>query len=145
MSNDNAALRWLRFTTDSLNALDEPADGRHVASALADDHVFDDRRRGGANFGRIDDADAITALFESNWGLTEGRPHWTISEVVATRGERCAAIVMQIDYGNGMIVKHIACWRLDTSLRRANRHVCFDTADLEAAIAELDRLYVEDP
>ena len=50
---------------------------------------------------------------------------------------------MNVDYGNGMGVEHIECWRLDATLRRANLTVAFDLDDRDAAIAELDRMHAE--
>ena len=51
--------------------------------------------------------------------------------------------VMNVDYGNGFGVEHIECWRLDTTLRRADMSVAFDLDDRDAAIAELDRMHAE--
>ena len=50
---------------------------------------------------------------------------------------------MNVDYGNGFGVEHIECWRLDTTLRRADMSVAFDLDDRDAAIAELDRMHAE--
>lgn len=57
------------------------------------------------------------------------------------RGERFAAIVLQIDYGNGMVTESIHAFGLDATLSLVQRDIDFDLDDVEGAVAEMDRLY----
>jgi hypothetical protein len=132
----------LRTTMEFLNALDEPpAESRRWG--VSDDLVFDDRRRSGFSFGRIEGPTEYRDWLAASWGLTDERPHFTLVEVIAVRGQRCAAIVIEVDYGHDMSLRHIECWRLDADVRLADRARAFDLDDLDEAIAELDRLHTE--
>jgi hypothetical protein len=42
-----------------------------------------------------------------------------------------------------MSVEHIERWRLDATLRRANRGVAFDLDALDQGLAELDQMHAE--
>jgi hypothetical protein len=134
----NAAVEWLRSGRDILNSLEQPPTGVLVT----DDFVFKDRRSG-FNFGHIEGAATYLEWLAHTWSLTDDRPHFSILEIVSVHGHRCAAVVMNVDYGNGMGVEHIECWRLDATLRRANLTVAFDLDDRDGAIAELDRMHAE--
>lgn len=133
----------MRHTLDFLNSVDElPADMRRFG--VTGDFVFlDQRRRTGFNFGRIEGPARYREWLAASWDLTEQRPHFSIPDVIAVRGDRCAAVVMNVDYGDGMGVEHIECWRMDASMRRADAAIAFDFEDIDVAIAELDRMYAE--
>ena len=123
---------------DILNSLGQPPTGVLVT----DDFVLQDQRSG-FNFGRIEGAAAYLEWLAYTWRATDERPHFSILEIVSVRGRRCAAVVMNVNYGNGMGVEHIECWRLDATLRRANLTIAFDLDDRDAGIAELDRMNAE--
>jgi hypothetical protein len=62
-------------------------------------------------------------------------------ETVAVRGERFAACVLEIDYGNGMVSETLHVVGLDPTMRLMQRTIEFDVDDVDGANAELDRLH----
>jgi len=66
-----------------------------------------------------------------------------LRETVAVPGERFAASVLEIDYGDGMISETLVVLALDPTLRLIQRTVEFDVDDVDGAIAELDRMHTE--
>ena len=135
----NPAVELMRSVMTELNGLDDaPTD-----LPITDDFVFEDRRSsGGAGFGRVDATDWIS-MIASTWDVSEGGPHYSIPEVLAVRGDRLAAIVVNVDYGNGNVAEHAHCLQLDPTLRLFQRQWDFDLSDVASAIAELDRAHVE--
>lgn len=110
-----------------------------LRAALSDDFAYEDRRRGWT----FPDADAESypKVILSIWQTgANGQPRWDL-ETLAVRGERFAAIVLQIDYGNGMVTESIHVFGLDATLSLVQRDIDFDLDDVDGAIAELDRLY----
>ncbi len=112
-----------------------------VRAFLTDDYTYEDRCRG-VSFPNAD-AESYPALVVSTWDLGAGRPTFIVLNVLAVRGERFAAALVCIDYGNGMLRESIQVLALDASLSLLQRQVDFDTEDIDAAIAELDRLHAE--
>jgi hypothetical protein len=112
-----------------------------LRARLADDFTYEDRRRGPSfpNF----DAESYPKFVETNWQTGAGRPEFFMSEILAVRGERYAAVVFQIDYGNGMLFESIHVLALDATLNLVQRQVDFDRDDVDGATAELDRLHRE--
>lgn len=139
-SPTNAAVEWMRTAYEFVSQLNAKPEGQ---APLTVDFEYEDRRtRGGVNFGRLaaSDMDAYSA---SGFGLAEGRLRQSVAEVIALRGQRCAAFVEVVDYGNDNVVEAITCCRMDSALRRIERLVIFDVHDRDAALAELDRLHAE--
>ena len=56
------------------------------------------------------------------------------------RGERFATVAIQQDFGNRMLAEAIHVIGLDATLSLVQRVVDFDRDDVDAAIAELDRM-----
>ena len=136
-SPTNAMVEFARRRNDYWNACAEaPAALDHF---ITDDWTMDDRRSGGASFGRID-ASGWGLFVSSAWEVGEGRPRFSIPRVVATRDERCAAMVHAIEFESGLRNEFILCLCLDPELRREQRSVAFDLEDVDAAVAELDRM-----
>lgn len=131
----NAALEFLREGVRRRN------ESRSIPPGTADDVRFEDRRTG-ANFGR-QDGRGWASLVDSVHDVAPGQPHWSISDVVGVRGQRCAAFVLVVDFGNGMFTDHISCCRLTPELDKVERNTLFDVDARDEAIAELDRLHAE--
>ena len=110
-----------------------------LRAALSDDFAYEDRRRGWT----FPDADAESypKVLLSIWQTgAAGQPRWDL-EILAVRGERFAAIVLQIDYGNRMVTESIHVFGLDATLSLVQRDIDFDLDDVNGAVAEMDRLY----
>lgn len=135
----NAALEWMRTTYDFVNKFDAQPEGE---APITGDFKYEDRRSGGFNFGRLDASD-MDAYSASAWDLTNGRLHQSIAEVIAVRGQRSAAFVEVVDYGEDALVEVITCCRLNPDLRRLERLVILDVDDRDAAIDELDLMHAE--
>ena len=109
-----------------------------LRAALSDDFAYEDRRRGWT----FPDADAeyYPKVLLSIWQTgAAGQPRWD-HETLAVRGDRFAAIVLKIDYGNGMVTESIHVFGFDATLSLLQRDVDFDLDDVDGAVAELDRL-----
>ena len=135
----NAASEWWRAANRFLNGRKSPPDD--VRSSLTDDFTYSDRS-GGSIFPDLD-AEGFARFVGAGWAAGAGQPVNTVREVVAVRGERVAAVTAYYDYGNGMGREILTVVGLDPSLRRLHRVIDFDADDLDAAIAELDRLHSE--
>ncbi len=108
---------------------------------FADGYVFDDRRTGGVNYGQLDATAQFRGL-EQFW-LLGSQPHFSIVEVIAVRGERCAAYIEKVAYVEAdMFMETIMVMKSDPALERSQT-VVFDVDDRDAAIAELDRMHAE--
>ena len=131
----NAAVENFRSSHDIVNELSELPSG--LEHYFADNFVLDDRRKGGLNFGQLDRSSYVRSL-EEIWKVG-GRPLFSMVEVVGVRGERCAAYVEKIEFGeSGMYIEHILVVEFDTVLEQSRRWVQFDLDDRDAAIAVLD-------
>lgn len=142
----NAAVEWLRRAYDVLSRVVEvPPEG--VASkidvelTIADDFTWEDRRRF-VNYGQGDDPADWFRRIETAWESADQRPHWSISEVIAVRGERIAATTVEVRRAD--FVTDFITVDLISEDARLRRHVAFDVEDREAAIAEAERLHAND-
>ena len=135
----NAALKWKRTAYDFVNKLDAKPEG---SAPVTSDFEYEDRRSGGFYFGRLDASD-MDAYSASAWGLTNGRLQQSIAAVVAVRGQRSAAFVEVVDYGEDKLVKAIVCCRLDSGLRRLERLAILDVDARDGATALLDEWHAE--
>jgi len=68
---------------------------------------------------------------------------FSITEIMAIRGHRCAAVAFTMDYGNDVITDALEVIRLDSQFVNLQLLVAFDLDDRDAAIAELDRMHAE--
>ena len=134
----NAASEFLRYAFASFTEDGSPPE-ESVRAVLTDDFTYDDRRSG-PNFPDAD-ADSFAKFFLTAWQTgADGQPRFE-AETLAERGERFAAVVAQVDYGNGMVGDFIIVIGLGASLSMMQRMVDFDIDDVDGAIAELDRLH----
>lgn len=133
----NAASEVLRNAYAFLNKRGSPAE-EVVRAAVTDDFAYENRRRGP----RFPDGDAesLSKQLRSFWQRGAGQPRFE-TETVAVRGERFAAVAIHVDYGNGMLGDTIIVIGLDATLSLAQRIVDFDRDDVDAAMAELDRMH----
>ncbi|MDW3218032.1 MAG: hypothetical protein R8F63_05405 [Acidimicrobiales bacterium] len=142
----NAAVEWLRRAYDALSSIVEvPPEGVaskiDVEATIADDFTWEDRRRF-VNYGRGDDPADWFRRIETAWESADQRPHWSISEVIAVRGERIAATTIEVRRAD--FVTDFITVDLISEDARLRRHVAFDVEDREAAIAEAERLHAND-
>jgi hypothetical protein len=136
----NAAVEGIRGAYALLQAADgPPTDSEEWLSA---DFTYVGRNRVGVNFGVMTSSD-WRGFMASFWEIAPGRLEWSDPVAIAVRGQRCAAITASIGYGNDTFTDFIHCLRLDPALQRLQRIVSFDVDDVDAAIAELDRLHAE--
>jgi hypothetical protein len=110
-----------------------------LRALLTEDYSYEDRRHG-VSFPSAD-ADSYPDLVASAWDIGAGRPEFEVVAILAVRGDRFAAGHVRIDYGNGMLFESIHVLALDAEMRLVEREVDFDRSDIDAAIAELDRLH----
>ena len=135
----NAAVELTRRTFNYWNSLEvPPAIDR---ATTPDGFVFEDRRST-INFGRVD-ASGWQEYLAASWNLGDEPPQRSISEVLAVRGQRCAAYGHVLDLRNGSVIESIYCLCLTPDLRGVQLVVQFDPVDVDAAIAELDRMHAE--
>ena len=136
----NAAVERIRDWYDVLNELVEPP-SLTPADSVTDDFAYSDRRKG-VNFGE-GDASHMARMFRGYWEVG-GHPHFSIVEVIAVRGEWSAAYRQRIVYGGSdMFIELIRVVDRDPVGDRLRRMVLFDMDDVDAAIAELDRMHAE--
>jgi hypothetical protein len=109
-----------------------------VQASVTDDAVYSDRRSG-PTFPDAD-AESMPMVIRSSWETGTGQPRFE-HQVVAVRGDRFAALVIQTDYGNGFLRESIIVVGLDATLSKLQRHVDFDIDDVDGAIAELDQVH----
>jgi hypothetical protein len=133
----NAAVEWLRAMFDATT--ERPRDPVHY---LSDDFFFEDRQTGPVNYGRVDAAGWLDFVVTA-WDAGGRQVRWSITKVIAVRGQRSAAMVLRLDYGNGTYSDSIQCFQMDPTLHRMHRFVGFDLEAVDAAIAELDRMHAE--
>jgi hypothetical protein len=138
----NAASEFLRFGYSVMNEFGSPpgdAETQFLWSSFADDFTYEDRHRG-PRFAS-GDAEMFRRFIESAWETGAGRPRWTVRAVLAVRGDRLAAQSIELDYGNGFTWESITLIELDAGLSLMQRAVDFDVDDVDAAVAELDRVH----
>jgi hypothetical protein len=115
-----------------------PEDGQ-IRAGLSDDFSSEDRRHG-PTFPN-GDADTYARFVASSWEVGSGHPRFLLRETVSVRGERFAACLLEIDYGDGMISETLHVLGLDPTMRLMQRTIEFDVDDRVGALAELDRLH----
>lgn len=138
----NAASEWLRVGWSILSTVETAPTFDQLRPFISDDFSSEDRRRGRPTFPNAD-ADAYARELVSFWQTGVGMPHGKVREVLGVQGERFAACVVELDYGNGMTATWIQVVALDANLRVCQREIAFDVDDIEGALAELNRLSTE--
>ena len=124
--------RWLELLSAS-ERLPEQSD------MVTSNFVLDDRRTLG--IGQVE-RDVAMTYAAAAWDVNPARPRLHVDKLVATRGDRLA--LAKVDaVQDGWEDPHLMLWRLRPNLRDLDLAVMLDSGDLDAAIAELDRLHVE--
>ena len=114
------------LTTDLLRAL------------LTDDYAYEDRRRG---VGFPDaDAESYPNLVISAWELGTGRPEFRSVGDPWRAGRQVCCWAGPYRRRQWMLLESIHVLALDATLCSVQREVDFHRADIDAAIAEMDRL-----
>jgi hypothetical protein len=134
----NTASEWMRGIYAVLNDFESPP-LEMIRSSFTGDFIYEDRRRG-ALF-PIMGAELVGEAFASFWATGAGRPRFTVHRIVAVRGERLVAARLVVDYDIGFVLEAIQMLQLDATVTRVQRAFDFDVDDVEAVIAELDRLH----
>jgi hypothetical protein len=135
----NAAVEWLRQVYEVANVTETPP----TSAPITDDFAYTDRRTGrGFSYGSLD-ASGWRRLVTETWRVGSGRPAFSITEVIAVRGQWSAAVAELHDFGEDMTTRQINCFQLDPESRLMRRSFDFDLGDRDAAIAELDRMHDE--
>ena len=107
---------------------------------LSSDVVREDRRRiVGAPTTRT--AAELVDQLETWFGLSDTPPVFSVSEVVAVRGELCALARCRVTFGDKS-TEFLNVIRND-ALGQTEKSVLFDPDDVDAAIAELHRIHAE--
>lgn len=74
--------------------------------------------------------------------LGDGKPILTV-EVVAVRGDRLVLARFRVGYREGFETGVLSVTQFDEAVEKQQKMVRFDLDDLDAALAELDRLHAE--
>lgn len=74
--------------------------------------------------------------------LSDGKPILTV-EVVAVRGDRLVLARMCIGYRDGDGTGVLSITQFDETVEKTQSAVRFDLDDLDAALAEIDKLHAE--
>lgn len=133
-SVENAASRLGQQLASHLNR------GQPVDALLADDFLWEDRRA--VVTMPLPDRDEYIAqigqiLYEVDATAWNNEP-------IAVRTDRHCLAELSIEFGNGgSVIELLSLWSIDDA-DLIIRQVLFDTDDLPAAVAELDRLYIEE-
>lgn len=133
----NAASHLMVAVLERMNSFEEWPE---TPTRVAAEFVLDDRRRGGIGVGRVD-RDVAMAYSQTAWEIGSGPPIQRVRRVLATLGDRLVAAHIESDTGQWES-ESIMVWRIDSQLRNLQVAVIFDADDVDAAIAELDRMHV---
>jgi hypothetical protein len=134
----NAASESVRNVFDFFTKRGSPSE-EVVRAGLTDDFTHEDRRRG-LSFPDAD-AESFPKVVVSMWQTgADGQPRFE-TETLVVRGERFAAVAVQTDFGNGMLIETINVTGLDATLSLRQCEVTFDRDDVDEAIAELDSMH----
>jgi hypothetical protein len=133
----NAAVEFMRSAHDRGNAL-KPGPDLDYSGTVAEDFVFEDRRSGGISFGRTEGRADFERLAATVWDAGSGRPVFSMRDIIAVRGERCAAYVLSLEYGSGMVSEWLNCVSLNSDRQQLQRTVQLDVDSVDDAIALLD-------
>jgi hypothetical protein len=132
----NASSEFLDSIVDRMNSEFEM-----MPSWMTDDFVRQDRRRlvatpesNGSEF-----VENVRAWFS----VGAGTPRFRVAEVYAVAGDRCVTHRVSIDFDGSFASDMIHSIRCNASVDKMQKIVTFDPDDLDAALAELERLHAE--
>jgi hypothetical protein len=132
----NTAAASIRSVSASSSSMPIAPPIEQLKQLLAENFVCNDYRTGGFNFGQVG-RDQYIASVKSWWEVGDTPPQFDVVEIVAIRGERCAAVLTATHLG-GMVVEGIECVLLDPSLRRWLAVARFDASARGRAVDQLD-------
>ena len=115
----------------------DPSRINELSAWFADDYVFQDRRRltGMPDLDRVDFVEMARFDHELDEEMDV--------EFVAVRGQRMSLARVVNRYADGSINEFLALVRWNSDVNRLELTIRFDLDDLDAAVAELDRLHAE--
>lgn len=137
----NAASERYRETLGRVNAAvwGEVDPAALTAMTMTEDFVREDRRRvirlPLAN--RAQFAEQVLAWRE----VADGKPTFSVREVVAVAGDRLVLLAISIDYASGQTIEMLQAVLFDDAIDRQQRIVSFDIDDRDVALAELRLLH----
>ena len=134
----NAASDLMVAMLERISSFDEWPE---TAPRVSADFVLDDRRRGGFGLGRVD-REAAMAYSATAWKVGHGPPIQKVRRLIATVGDRLVAAVVETD-SDQWKSESITVWQIDSQSRNLQIAVMFDVDDVDAALAEIDRLHDE--
>ena len=111
------------------------------ADAHADGFVREDRRRviGLPTADRVEFLEQVRAWTH----MDDGKPSFDVTEVAEVAGDRLVLCGVSISYESGSCSEMLQVILFDHAVDRIERHVSFDSDDLDGARAELVRLHHE--
>jgi hypothetical protein len=86
------------------------------------------------------DAERWAEVTMATWDLGAGIPQYRVHGVLAVRGDRFAVCRYDLDDGNGMMTENLGLIGLDVTLTLVEVIIEFDADDVDATIAQLDRM-----
>ena len=134
----NSASELMAAVYERMNSFEEWPE---TPTRLAAEFVLDDRRHGGIGLGRVD-KDTAMAYSATAWKVGHGPPIQKVRRLIATVGDRLVAAVVETD-SDQWKSESITVWQIDSQLRNLQIAVMFDVDDVDAALAEVDRLHGE--
>ena len=105
---------------------------------LADGFTREDRRRLIAM--PSGDVDSYLNSFDAWYEIGDGQPRFNVAEVIGVRGERLALTRARVDYASGQASELLYLFQFDQGIGQVERQVAFDLDDVDAAVAELDKM-----
>ena len=104
---------------------------------LADGFTREDRRRLIAM--PSGDVDSYLNSFDAWYEIGDGQPRFNVAEVIGVRGERLVLTRTRVDYASGQATEFLYLFQFD-EIGQVERQVAFDLDDVDAAVAELDKM-----
>lgn len=107
---------------------------------FAHDYVREDRRAmiSISSSGARETIENLLLWFE----MGDGNPMFTI-EIVDVRGDRLVLARFSVGYRGGLSTEVLSVTQFDETVEKEQKAVRFDPDDLDAALAELDKLHAE--
>jgi len=136
----NAASELARKIVHLLNDRDYVLSGGPSVTSAPGFTLIDHRRLALAP---SEDVDQFPADIEAYESLTGQWPDFVVREVVAVRGDRLVLYRMAVVFGETGEHEFTVVERFDKSLERVETSHLFAVEEVDAAIAELDRLHAE--
>jgi hypothetical protein len=134
----NAASDLARTIVHLLNDRDHVLSGGPSGTSAPGFTLVDHRRLGLAP---SEDVDHFPADIEAYESLTGRWPNFVVREVLAVRGDRLVLYRMAVEFGETGEHELIVVERFDEPVERPEVSHLFAVEDVDAAIAELERLH----